>query len=839
MIPAINVALGKKTEQFGRQGTWPSLNAVDRVKECQNINSTYLTLSGFSDLPWWKVDLGGLFQIHQVNVFGRNDSQYNQLLGFRLYLSRDENFTDSNIVYTNTAQDYNHGQIVITSNLSGLFRFIELDLPGPYVQAGRQIVLCEVEILVKMSNIATDKQATMSTHYNDMTADKCIDGNPRRNPDSCHCCSHSNNEANPWITVDLLQVHEIFQIHVAGRKDRFEKSRDVSGLEIFGNGTNNRILGNFTSANGTDVIVTLPQGIHSRYITLRRPIPQNFNEWYLVVCEVEIYIKYCKPGTYGKLCEQQCGHCSHGSCKIDSGHCPNGECMAGWTGVKCETECDLGHYGINCSSVCSSHCLNNITQCNKTTGICMQGCEAGYMGHNCSMECITGKFGRDCGRTCTNNCLQGFDKCSKVSGECQNGCLSGFKGHNCSTPCERGRFGENCTLYCSIHCFKGIEQCDKSSGICKEGCDAGYMGNNCSTVCPDGQYGRNCTDTCSDYCKNDKAACNKSTGYCMGGCDPGYTGPKCSSVCPSGTFGINCSRKCHCRDETDCRQTDGHCSTGCAFGWSGFNCSNDLNIIERIREMVSTSQSSTFSPDSNPQDFNSSKAIDGIPNYAIDTCKCCSVTNGAAPPSWWQIDLKQKYLLGGLQIFGRGSDQNKQLEHAIVYAGNYSTTVNPSENMTNVYEVPELTNKRHFTKELEEPLIAQFILVELAQTVMTLCELKLYKKECDIGNFGTGCTHKCHCKDKRACNQVTGKCQTPGCLAGWQGEACENVCDVRKFGDRCNNTCNCINGTLCDNTNGTCFVEQCDPGWLLPNCSERMYHFHDLYNVDIELHCPA
>jgi hypothetical protein len=71
---------------------------------------------------------------------------------------------------------------------------------------------------------------------------------------------------------------------------------------------------------------------------------------------------------------------------------------------------------------------------------------------------------------------------------------------------------------------------------------------------------------------------------------------------------------------------------------------------------------------------------------------------------------------------------HEQLEHATVYAGNYSTTVNPSVNMTNVYVVPNMTNKRHFTKELAAPIIAQFILVHLAQPVMTLCELRLYKK---------------------------------------------------------------------------------------------------------------
>jgi hypothetical protein len=80
---------------------------------------------------------------------------------------------------------------------------------------------------------------------------------------------------------------------------------------------------------------------------------------------------------------------------------------------------------------------------------------------------------------------------------------------------------------------------------------------------------------------------------------------------------------------------------------------SEFNLIDRIKANVTTSQSSIFSPDSN---YNSRKAIDGKPNYLIDTCKCCSVTNGTSP-SWWQIDLGKKYLIGGLQIFGRAASK--------------------------------------------------------------------------------------------------------------------------------------------------------------------------------------
>ncbi|XP_060589951.1 multiple epidermal growth factor-like domains protein 11 [Ruditapes philippinarum] len=237
-----------------------------------------------------------------------------------------------------------------------------------------------------------------------------------------------------------------------------------------------------------------------------------------------------------------------------------------------------------------------------------------------------------------------------------------------------------------------------------------------------------------------------------------------------GTFGLNCIGICNCKDDAECRKTDGNCSYGCAFGWSGFNCSKDLNLIKRISANVVTSQSSTYAPYQNPSDFNSSKAIDGVENYSVDTCKCCSVTNGPTP-SWWQIDLKQRYLIGAIQIFGRESGYPEQLQHAVVYAGNASMASNMSSNKMKVYEVPNITDTRIFTNDLD-PLIVQYFLVELPQKFLILCEFKLYEKECKVGYFGSGCLHGCHCSDNNTCNQVTGKCQTHGCLVGWKGEAC-------------------------------------------------------------------
>ncbi|XP_060586988.1 protein draper-like isoform X2 [Ruditapes philippinarum] len=265
-------------------------------------------------------------------------------------------------------------------------------------------------------------------------------------------------------------------------------------------------------------------------------------------------------------------------------------------------------------------------------------------------------------------------------------------------------------------------------------------------------------------------------------------------------------------------------------------CFADFNLIDRIRATVTTSQSSIFAPINNPQDFNSRKAIDGLQNYSIDHCKCCSVTNGASP-SWWQIDLGQKYLLGGLQIFGRATKDESQLEYAEVYASNVSMKPGKAAYKMKVYDVPSMNaSTRNFTKQLDA-IIAQYFLVELNQEVLTLCEFKLNEKECKVGYFGSGCLHSCHCSDNNRCDQVTGTCRTPGCLAGWKGEACPEACGHRRFGQDCTSVCHCLYNTSCNTISGECHNGICDPGWQTPSC-DKACDFHTFgFNCSSTCHC--
>lgn len=71
----------------------------------------------------------------------------------------------------------------------------------------------------------------------------------------------------------------------------------------------------------------------------------------------------------------------------------------------------------------------------------------------------------------------------------------------------------------------------------------------------------------------------------------------------------------------------------------------DLNLIRQLSDVVTT-QTGVF------ETYDSSKAIDGKDRFDVDTCNCCSVTNGSVP-SLWQIDLRNKYLIDTVKIYGR------------------------------------------------------------------------------------------------------------------------------------------------------------------------------------------
>ncbi|XP_052071242.1 multiple epidermal growth factor-like domains protein 10 isoform X3 [Mytilus californianus] len=207
-----------------------------------------------------------------------------------------------------------------------------------------------------------------------------------------------------------------------------------------------------------------------RYLTYVPPVQGKSSE--LEICEIGII--GCPPSRYGPVCNKLCpGNCN-GPCDLATGSCTFG-CLNGWTGDKCEQECQDSKYGKNCLETCSANCVN--PQCNKLTGECIGGCNDGWQEFECTRKCPFGQFGKNCSEFC-EGCLS--QMCDHVNGLCDNStaCRPGYVyDEYCNTACRDGLYGSNCLQICSPFCLH--VPCDRRIGECIGGCIHGLQGFNC------------------------------------------------------------------------------------------------------------------------------------------------------------------------------------------------------------------------------------------------------------------------------------------------------------------------------------------------------------------------
>ncbi|KAF4525108.1 hypothetical protein B566_EDAN006331, partial [Ephemera danica] len=136
----------------------------------------------------------------------------------------------------------------------------------------------------------------------------------------------------------------------------------------------------------------------------------------------------CPAGKHGYMCSERCRViCKNQKCDHVTGECTDG-CDNGWQGTNCSIpECEDGRYGKNCSMLCSDNCME---YCNKDNGSCVQGCKPGWKGDTCNSECDVGSYGIGCRKKCNGKC-KNDETCNAVNGHCFNGCEDGFTGEKC------------------------------------------------------------------------------------------------------------------------------------------------------------------------------------------------------------------------------------------------------------------------------------------------------------------------------------------------------------------------------------------------------------------------
>nr|XP_022311776.1 multiple epidermal growth factor-like domains protein 10 isoform X2 [Crassostrea virginica] len=400
---------------------------------------------------WWKVDLGGVYNIYSVNILFKNYNGYEtrqqgRFAGFSLYISNTGDMTSSSLCYKD-GPELPPLNFATGCTLSGRYViFYNERLDGVTYPAGYEV---KANVFTELCEVTVEGCSKPGVYG--MNCDIPCPYNCRYK--TCH-----------------IKNGTCFGC-VAGYKGRFCKTECPD--EWYGFDCKQQCSGHCRNNDPCNKVIGQCDG-------------------------------GCAHGWYGKYCEHRCvGHCNNNaSCNQTNGSCDGG-CAAGWIGLLCEKECSDGAYGYGCFNNCSGHCVND-SPCNKQTGHCDRGCKPGYTNALCSKKCSSGTYGKDCTRKCSEYCLHN-EPCNHIDGACTDGCQNGYIGDICNISCEPGLYGKNCSHICSSNC----KTCKHTDGTCS--CHAGWSGPNCSIGCTK-SYGENCQYLCHPLCANQ--TCDRFDGTC-------------------------------------------------------------------------------------------------------------------------------------------------------------------------------------------------------------------------------------------------------------------------------------------------------------------------------------
>ncbi|MEW4923127.1 discoidin domain-containing protein [Algibacter sp. 2305UL17-15] len=140
-----NLALGKTTEQSSLDHSGISSRAVDGNTSSE-WSSGSITHTLFEANPWWKVDLGEIYNISQIDIYNRSDILGNgilasdRIIGSKIYAGNINSSNPSD--YTLVATLINNDIIQQINNLNLTARYILVYLEG----ASKVLSLAEVEV---------------------------------------------------------------------------------------------------------------------------------------------------------------------------------------------------------------------------------------------------------------------------------------------------------------------------------------------------------------------------------------------------------------------------------------------------------------------------------------------------------------------------------------------------------------------------------------------------------------------------------------------------------------------------------------------------------------------
>ncbi|XP_039678937.1 uncharacterized protein LOC120573323 isoform X2 [Perca fluviatilis] len=283
-LQAANLALGGVAAVSSIWDSWtaPSL-AIDG-----NPDSTYSHRSCVSTLyqdnPWWRVDLGGLYNISTIVILRRSDCCALELKGAEIRIG--------NSLENNGNNNPRCGVVTVTSDVTMTFhcnqmiaRYVNIVIPG----VNKRLTLCEVKVFAYFTgaNMALGGVAAQSSLYFPWTLPSTvIDGNTDSNYFD-GSCSSTQWQKNPWWRVDMLAPYDILSVEVTRRTDCC--IYDLNGAEVRignsleNNGNNNPRCGVISVTSAVTVNFNCSQ-MTGRYVNIFIP-----RVGYVQLCEVKVY----------------------------------------------------------------------------------------------------------------------------------------------------------------------------------------------------------------------------------------------------------------------------------------------------------------------------------------------------------------------------------------------------------------------------------------------------------------------------------------------------------------------------------------------------------------------
>ena len=271
----------KATQSSVHNGKYAGM-AVDGHRD-GNYNAYSVTHTLCDGPQWWQVDLGRVYKIHHVTVYGRTDGSASRINGARVWAGQtqvgDPLKLPSNANDPMTVQPEGdlYASSVMVDLLDDCLSLAEVEVWVANVDVTGDEPLKTVPTWENVAVRRPTKQS--STFQGKYHSNRVVDNFPDYLNMGDDSCSHTNKEGvNSW-EVDLEKEYYIDHVVVYGRNDGSLERLDKATLEI-----DNRIVAGFTYYEDQTKWTFPLYGYKGQVVKITRK-----NE-YLSLCEVQVMV---------------------------------------------------------------------------------------------------------------------------------------------------------------------------------------------------------------------------------------------------------------------------------------------------------------------------------------------------------------------------------------------------------------------------------------------------------------------------------------------------------------------------------------------------------------------